>query len=181
MRRALLAVLTLACAACGRAESTESPAATVPTTPTDPHAPTADVEADVLSTLQTLFDALAAGDAELLRTVSDPDILMRYSETTSEGETSFGSSTLEGLAARIEGSPAPLIERMWDPVVRVSGPMATIWTPYDFYAGSDFSHCGVDAATLMETEDGWKIVSLSWTRQQPPECALHPDGPPAAP
>ena len=50
---------------------------------------------------------------------------------------------------------------------------------YDFYVGPDFSHCGVDVATMMQTEAGWKIVALSWTRLQPPACALHPDGPPA--
>ena len=53
-----------------------------------------------------------------------------------------------------------------------------MWTPYDFYVGSEFSHCGVDVATLNRTADGWKVVSLDWNRQQPPECQLHPDGPP---
>lgn len=133
---------------------------------------------EIVAALQTVFDALAGRDADLLRGVMDPDIVMSYSETTSDGEIVFGSSTLEELASRIEMSPAPLIERMWDPVVRVSGAMATIWTPYDFYVGAEFSHCGVDAATLMSTEDGWKVVGLDWTRLQPPECPLHPDGPP---
>jgi hypothetical protein len=68
---------------------------------------------------------------------------------------------------------------MWEPVVVTNGPMATIWTPYDFYVGSDFSHCGVDVATMMQTDEGWTIVALSWTRLQPPSCDLHPDGPPA--
>ena len=139
------------------------------------------LHAEIVAALQTVFDALATGDSDLLRGVMDPEVVMIYAETTADGETSFGSSTLEGLATRVEASEEPLIERMWDPVVRVSGAMATIWTPYDFYVGTTFSHCGVDAATLMNTEDGWKIVDLSWTRLQPPECALHPDGPPERP
>ena len=61
----------------------------------------------------------------------------------------------------------------------VNGSLATIWTPYDFYVGETFSHCGVDAANLMSGPDGWRIVALSWTRLQPPECDLHPDGPPS--
>lgn len=170
-----IAVVLLTAACRPAADPTPLPVETAP----EPGVPTADVAADVVSTLQTLFDALATGDAELLRGVADPDILMRYAETTAEGETTFGSSTLDGLAERITTSPAPLVERMWQPVVRVSGSMAAIWTPYDFYVGSTFSHCGVDAATLMQTEDGWKIVTLSWTRMQPPACDLHPDGPPA--
>lgn len=176
-RARLIPLVVLACASCGPAESSEVRS----TTPApDPDAPSADIEAEVLSTLQTLFDALATGDGVMLRSVVDSDLVMRFSETTTEGETSFGSSTVDGLVARIEGGSEPLVERMWEPVVRVSGSMATIWTPYDFYVGSTFSHCGVDAATLMNTEDGWKIVGLTWTRLQPPECSLHPAGPPAS-
>jgi len=168
-----LAVLTSACRP--SADATPLPVERAP----EAGVPTPDVTADVVSTLQTLFDALATGDAELLRGVVDPDILMHFTETSADGATTFGSSTLDGLAERITTSPSPLIERMWQPVVRVDGSMATIWTPYDFYMGSTFSHCGVDAATLMNTEDGWKIVSLAWTRMQPPACDPHPDGPPA--
>ena len=132
---------------------------------------------EVIATLQSLFDALETGDEALLRSVVDPSVVMHFSETR-DGETSFGSATLDGLAARITTSEVPLIERMWDPVVVIDGPLATIWTPYDFYAGAEFSHCGVDAANMMSTESGWTIVALSWTRRQPPDCDLHPEGPP---
>ncbi len=92
---------------------------------------------------------------------------------------SRGSSTVDGLAQRITSSDVPLVERMWDPGVIVDGPLATLWAPYDFYVGSDFSHCGIDVATLVRSDDGWTIVGLSWTRLQPPACDLHPDGPPS--
>lgn len=142
------------------------------------YAPGAAERADVVATLQVLFDALEAGDPELLRSVLDPSVVMHYSETA-EGMTTLGSSTVDQLAERVAASEVALIERMWDPTVLVDGSLATIWTPYDFYAGDTFSHCGVDTANLMRTEDGWKIVALAWTRQQPPACELHPDGPPA--
>jgi hypothetical protein len=157
----------------------EPRASTAGTSPDAMDQPAPGVRDEIVAALQSVFDALADGDADLLRGVMDPDIVMTYSETSPDGETDFGSSTLAELATRIETSDASLIERMWDPVVRVSGAMATIWTPYDFYVGSEFSHCGVDAATLMNTEDGWKVVGLSWTRLQPPACPLHPDGPPS--
>lgn len=132
----------------------------------------------VVGTLQLLFDALETGDAELLRSIMDPTVVMHSSETR-DGATTFSSATVDGLAARITGSEVPLIERMWDPIVSVNGPLATIWTPYDFYVGEDFSHCGVDSANMMRTDTGWRIVALSWTRLQPPACELHPDGPPS--
>jgi len=141
-------------------------------------APTTTQHDEVVATLQLLFDALEAGDEALLRSVLDAAVVMQFTETR-DGTTTNGSSTLDGLASRITGGGATLIERMWDPVVVVSGALATIWTPYDFYSGETFSHCGVDSASLIRTADGWKIVALSWTRLQPPTCELHPDGPPA--
>ena len=177
MGRALAAVVALAtAAACADADAgSANPGAGVASSA---YEPTAAERADIVAALQMVFDALETGDSDLLRGVMEPNALMHSSETNAAGETSFGFSTLEGLATRIETSEVPLIERMWDPAVGVSGSMATIWAPYDFYVGADFSHCGVDAATLRNGEDGWKIISLSWTRLQPPTCLLHPDGPP---
>jgi hypothetical protein len=146
--------------------------------PIEAYRPSAAEEADVLAAVQALFDALGSGDEELLRSVVDPSVVMHFSETR-DGVTTFGSATLDGLATRITSSEVPLIERMWSPVVVVNGALATVWTPYDFYSGTNFSHCGVDAANLMRTDGGWRIVALSWTRMQPPACDTHPDGPPA--
>ncbi len=178
MGRALVAVVALAAMVACAQEDTGGADPGMGVSASSEYAPTTAQQADIVAALQMVFDALETGDAELLRSVMDPNVTMQSSGTNTSGETSFGSSTLDGLATRVETSAVPLIERMWDPVVGVSGSMATIWAPYDFYVGADFSHCGVDAATLMNREVGWKIISLSWTRLQPPACPLHPDGPP---
>ena len=180
MKRAALTLLAiLALPACQSGEPgaaagavTQQPASTMA------YRPAAAEETEILAAFQLLFDALESGDEELLRSIVDPSVVMHSSETR-DGVTTFGSATLDGLATRITSSDVPLIERMWDPVVMVNGPLATVWTPYDFYVGDTFSHCGVDAANLLDTEDGWRIVALSWTRLQPPACSLHPEGPPA--
>lgn len=149
-----------------------------PPTALDAYAATDSEQAEVVATVQRLFDALEQGDEALLRSVMSPSVVMHYTEV-SEGQTTEGSSTVDGLAQRITSSDVALVERMWDPGVVVDGPMATLWAPYDFYVGSDFSHCGIDTATLMRSDDGWVIVGLSWTRLQPPACDLHPEGPPS--
>ena len=180
MRRHWVAAVSLVVLVACTETETDSAQGVADTTPRFAFEATATERADIVSALQTLFDALETGDAELLRDVMDPDIVMHSSGTNAAGETSVSSSTLERLAARIEASEVPLIERMWDPLVSVNGSMAMIWAPYDFYSGAEFSHCGVDTATLMNTEEGWKMISLAWTRLQPPACALHPDGPPGS-
>lgn len=144
------------------------------------HMPTdADREA-VLATVQAIFDALAEGDGATLRRVMHPQVLMHSVERSADGARTVSTSTLDELVARVEGSDAVLTERMFDPEVRISGDLAMVWTPYDFYVGGQLSHCGADGLLLARDAqtEAWQIVSLSWTRLQPPECELHPDGPP---
>lgn len=94
-----------------------------------------------------------------------------------EGVFSYRVRTRAEDRARPPGDE-DLHERGYDPSVHVAGHLATVWLPYDFYIDGEWSHCGVDAFTFLRTADGWRIASLAWTVQQPPECAPHPDGPP---
>ena len=146
--------------------------------PSADHMPSDADRAAILATVQSLFDALGQRDTDLLAAILHPDILMHSVERSAAGERSASTSTLEGMVARLEADGPRMTERMWDPEVRVSGDLATVWTPYDFYVGEDLSHCGADAFILMREGGDWQITSLSWTRLQPPECELHPDGPP---
>jgi hypothetical protein len=177
MLNVLLTALLVA--ACGG--DTSTPATSDAPAAPDPLAewrPSPAEEAAAVEVVQRLFDALETGDEALLREVMDPSVVMHFTETR-DGETTFGNASVDGLATRITSSEAPLIERMWDPTVLVNGALATVWTPYDFYVGAEFSHCGIDVATILNDSGQRRIVALSWTRLQPPACDLHPDGPPA--
>ncbi len=43
--------------------------------------------------------------------------------------------------------------------------LAVAWTPYRFYAGDQFSHCGTNAFTLALDGQGWRIVQIVDTRR----------------
>lgn len=73
---------------------------------------------------------------------------------------------------------ARFTERGFRPEIRVAGPLAMVWLPYDFYREGKWSHCGVDLFTLMKADGHWRIATLAWSVEQPPACAPHPDGPP---
>lgn len=179
MKRAVPLIATLLIStACGATDEGDDAASTpMQAAEVAAHAPTTADQAEILAVLQAFFDGLA-GDPDLIANAVDPDIVMQSTDARS-GTAVFGSSTLEGLLQRVETGEAVMTERMWDADVRVAGALATIWAPYDFYIGSDFSHCGIDVATLMRRDGGWKIINLNWTRDVPPNCALHPEGPPS--
>ncbi|MEX0891790.1 MAG: hypothetical protein WEB88_06425 [Gemmatimonadota bacterium] len=81
-------------------------------------------------------------------------------------------------AERARTLDADIVERGFDPTVRVSGPVASVWLPYDLYIDGAWSHCGVDTFTMVRVDGAWRIASLAWTVEQPPQCRRHPDGPP---
>ena len=155
----------------------EPPAGLAPSNDLSAFAPTDLQRGEILATVQGVFDALG-GDADKLSAVMMPDVTMRSNSIEEDGTVTSSTSTVEGLRDRIVSSGSTMVERMFDSLVIVSGPIATVWTPYDFYTGGEFSHCGIDVVTLLYTQEGWRIMSLDWSRQQPPDCQLHPDGPP---
>jgi hypothetical protein len=69
-----------------------------------------------------------------------------------------------------------MLERMWDARVLIHGRIAVLWTPYDFHRDGKFSHCGVDAFSLVKTDDGWKIAGFIYT-VEPEGCRPSPLGP----
>ena len=130
-------------------------------------------ERAVIQAAQAMFDAMEALDPEAFRASMVPEgflMAVGFETTRRTGREEF--------ATRLADVTGPMYERMWDPEVRIDGPVATLWAPYDFYRDLEFSHCGTDAFQLASTPEGWKVVLVSYTVQRPPDCSTHPDGPP---
>ena len=132
--------------------------------------------AAVLAVVTEALERLSAEDR-----VGFTDLMMEGSTIAAAGTRRNGRAfarlrTRE--AARAEVVSADLLERGFDAEVRISGPLAMVWLPYDFYTNGEWSHCGVDVFTLLRTEAGWRISSLAYSVEQPPACRAHPDGAP---
>jgi hypothetical protein len=144
------------------------------------------LQASVALADQDQDDVLAVADKALERITAEDSIgltdlmiedAMIYVGSFSDGEYQVGVRTYADTRAR--AMEDDFVERGFDPTVLVSGPIAMVWYPYDFYSNGEWSHCGVDIFTLARTNQGWRITTLMFNSQQPPECEPHPDGPPA--
>lgn len=91
------------------------------------------------------------------------------------GGTPRVTTKAQVLANPMQGD---FVERGWGGEAAVSGAVASVWLPYDFYLDGEWSHCGVDVFSLVRTDAGWRIASIAYTVEQPPACHRHPDGPP---
>lgn len=131
-------------------------------------------EEEVLAVVQRLFDGMRAADSSMVRSTLHPEARL---VSVGEGESGpvLRSEAIDGFVTAV-GSPHEEIwdERLGDPEVRVDGRLATVWVPYAFYLGDDFSHCGVDALQLFQGPAGWKIFQIADTRRRE-ECGV-PEG-----
>jgi hypothetical protein len=72
---------------------------------------------------------------------------------------------------RWEKSDRVVYEVMLEDRVLVDGDMAQVWGPYYFKVAGRLSHCGINALSMVKTEDGWKVANTSFTMDPPEKCA----------
>lgn len=138
-------------------------------------AQTEDDKTAVLATVQAFFDTMASRDVEGARRVLMPEGRF-YSTRDQDGQTAVRASPVEDYLKTLAGRKQDNRERIWSPDVRVHGPIASVWTPYDFWVDRKFSHCGIDIFDLVKTAEGWKISGLTYTVERT-GCAPSPLGP----
>ncbi|MGQ0714413.1 MAG: nuclear transport factor 2 family protein [Gemmatimonadaceae bacterium] len=124
-----------------------------------------DERAAVLAVVQRLWDGMKARDTALVRSVFDSAaVLSRVADQN--GTLTVQSTPISRFIEALGRSTDEWNETMHSPEVRIDGPLAAVWTEYDFHLGTRFSHCGVDAFQLLKTTEGWKIVALSDTARR---------------
>jgi ketosteroid isomerase-like protein len=127
------------------------PAAAAPAPPSE--------RAAVLHVVEAFFDAMRARDGDALQRLAQPDAQLA---SVAPG-AGLNRQAIEAFAARVHQAPAPFNERFWAPDVLIDGPIAVVWTRYDFHRGQTFTHNGRDCFVLQKGEAGWRIVSLAYS------------------
>lgn len=125
----------------------------------------------IMTAVQALFDAMAERDGPGAAAVLLPEGRFVMVERT-DGTVTTTAIDHRDFVERVTESEVPLIERAWDPEVRVDGDIASYRARYDFHSGGTYSHCGVDLFTLVRADDGWRISGGTFTREA--SCADNP-------
>jgi hypothetical protein len=149
MRRLFLAVAALAALTAAPAQA-QTPAQS------------ADEQA-IRAIVKQLFDGMRTRDTTMMKGVFADEA--RFYGVNAQGavRVTLPAQFISGIAAAPAG--VVLDEVLHEFEVRIDGPLATVWTYYDFFAGERFSHCGFDAFQMLKTAAGWKIVALADSRR----------------
>ncbi len=118
----------------------------------------------IKQTINTMMDAMRKGDSTLLRSVLAKDMELQSIAIDTTGRVSLSTESANGLVTLIGTPHADLYdERIVFGGIKIDGPLASVWTPYKFYLGTTFSHCGVNFFQLARMDDGWKIIHIAYT------------------
>lgn len=131
--------------------------------------------AGALAVADSALAAITRGDLIGFTDLMLPEAVL-FPSSTRDGVTRYRVRTR--YAQRTSPMGGQVTERGFRPEVRVNGPLAMVWYPYDLYLDGRWSHCGVDVFTLLQVDGRWKIASMAWSAVQPPACEKHPAGAP---
>lgn len=117
-------------------------------------------EEEIKKTIKHLFDGMRTNDSAKVHQSFAEDVVFQRIISSEQG-TEVNSSSFQSFLDSI-GRPKEIV---WNELIRfehilIDGDMATVWTPYRFYLGEQFSHCGVNVFTLHKQKGQWKIFHL---------------------
>jgi len=130
-------------------------------------AQTGDERVQVVAIIQRLFDGMRAADTAMVRSVFHPMAQLQTTSLSADGKPQFNTTEIDRFITSIGSRKGVVLdERIHSYDVRIDQGLASAWTEYSFFVGSDFSHCGVNAFHLFKGPEGWKIVQITDTRRK---------------
>lgn len=124
-------------------------------------------EKQVQSVIETLFDGMRAGDSTMVASSFTRDAVMQTIARNQAGEVVIRNGNLQQFLTSV-GTPH---DDVWDEKIggyeiKIDGELASAWTPYQFFIGERFSHCGVNSFQLAKIGGEWKIIYIVDTRRR---------------
>ncbi|MBD2720973.1 nuclear transport factor 2 family protein [Hymenobacter armeniacus] len=121
----------------------------------------------VKRTVTAFFDGMRRGDSTLVRRTLAPGAVFHGIGGRPGQPVALQTENINGFLKAV-GTPHAEVwdERIKFEQVLIDANLASVWTPYEFYLGSKFSHCGYDSFQLVKLADGWKIAHIIDTRRK---------------
>ena len=124
-------------------------------------------EDSVKAVINTLFTGMKNADGLLLKTAFSDSAVLQTISRNKEGKMIVVTDKVEDFASLVSGLKKDSAdERIQFETIRIDGPLAIVWTPYNFFYNGKFSHCGANSFQLVRFDGVWKIQYLIDTRRK---------------
>ncbi len=124
-------------------------------------------ENEIKKVIDQLFTGMRSSDTALLADAFAPEAILQTIIQKKDGSTVVRTDEVSGFISSI-GKPHKEIydERIRYGNIEIDANLAAVWTPYQFFVGTTFSHCGVNSFQLVKLDGKWKIQYLIDTRRK---------------
>lgn len=124
-------------------------------------------EDSVKAVINQMFDAMRNIDGAKLKDAFADSAILQTIGRTKEGGWRIINEPVDNFVKSISRLPKDSAdEKISFEVIKIDGPLASVWTPYKFYYAGKFSHCGVNSFQLVRINGRWKIQYLIDTRRR---------------
>ena len=124
-------------------------------------------EDSVKAVINKMFESMKNADAAGLKAVFADSMVLQTISRTKEGVMFVRNENKNDFIGFVsQQQPGAADERISFETIKIDGPLAIAWTPYQFYFNGKFSHCGVNSFQLVRFAGEWKIQYLIDTRRR---------------
>lgn len=123
-------------------------------------------EENVKQVIEQLFYGMRSSDSSQVSHAFSSNAIMQTIARNKAGETVVNEGNLQDFLKAVGTKK----EEVWDEQIasyeiKIDGELASAWTPYKFFIGDKFSHCGVNSFQLAKMGETWKIFHIVDTRR----------------
>jgi hypothetical protein len=124
-------------------------------------------EDSVKGSISRFFAAMLNADTLTLRDVFAPTAILQTIVEDKNGNSSVRDEAIGDFLNQVGRlAKGDADERIRFDMIKIDGPLAIAWTPYQLYFKGQFNHCGVDSYQLLRINGTWKIQYIIDTRRK---------------
>lgn len=117
----------------------------------------------VLDTLERYLEAMRAGDADAWEELLIGNATAWRISLRAHGEPRILMRTLRDMIEMLRQRWIDRVEYLVGAEVRIEGPMATVWSPYEMWVDGSLRHSGTNAMQMLKIDGHWRIANAMWT------------------
>ncbi|MDI3319019.1 nuclear transport factor 2 family protein [Pinibacter soli] len=124
-------------------------------------------ESAIKETINNFFKGMKTSDTALLISAISPNAVLQTVVTNKDQKVIVRTEEMSKFIEFV-AKPHPLVfdERIQFETIKIDADLASAWTPYQFFLGDKFSHCGVNSFQLVKLDGKWKIQYIIDTRRK---------------
>jgi hypothetical protein len=113
-------------------------------------------ERAVLDTLYRMLETVTHRDKEAMRQLLVPDGCAVQSR---DHQVTY--TALRDFPDKMPGGTADLMERFYEPLVRVDDDIAMVWARYDFLVDGKVHHWGTNILSFLKQDGHWRVSAVT--------------------